>query len=103
MKTRQVDITIGRVTYSVRVRLEHIDRFYELIRLGSTNRVFCKAPILDESQLLELWGLFGEIGQRMMISNFFEHLTSVSGDYCHAPIQPGKMIEEMISSLPDDE
>ena len=37
------------------------------------------------------------------MSSFFEHMTSVSGDGDHLPIVPGTIIDDMISSLTDDE
>ena len=104
MKTPPIVITLGGKAYSVRVRSEHLDRFYEIVRIAAPNKVLNSSPLLDDELTEELWAVFASDGaHRMLIEHLVEHLTSVSGSLDHAPISPSTMISEMISSLPDDE
>ena len=103
MKTPPIVITLGGKAYSVRVRCEHLDRFYEIVRIAAPNKVLNSSPLLDDELTEELWAVFASDGaHRMLIEHLVEHLTSVSGDEIHALISPGQMLSEMISSLPDD-
>ena len=104
MKTPPIVITLGGKAYSVRIPSEHLDRFYEIVRIAAPNKVLNSSPLLDDELTEELWAVFASDGaHRMLIETVLEHLTSVGGDLDNAPISPSQMQSEMISSLPDDE
>ena len=104
MKTPPIVITLGGKGYSVRIRSEHLDRFYEIVRTAALNKVLNSSPLLDDEGDEELWTIFSSTGvHRMIIKNFIGSLTSVSGDENHSTIVPGTLVVDMISSLSDDE
>jgi hypothetical protein len=106
VKYPPIVITLGDQTYKVSTLSQDRVPFYELMRQGALNKALHQGPLLDDSQIAALWAIFSDSGMsahRMIISLLFEHLTMVSGDLDHAPIVPGTLIAEMISSLPDDE
>ena len=55
MKTPPIAITLGGKAYSVRVRSEHLDRFYEIVRIASPNKVLNSSPLLDDEPTEELF------------------------------------------------
>ena len=106
MKTPPRVITLGDQTYKVRTLPQDRVLFYELMRQGALKKALHQVPLLDDSQIAALWTIFSVSGNcvhRMIIEPVLQHLTSVSGDEDHAPIVPGTLIAEMISSLPDDD
>jgi hypothetical protein len=54
MKTPPIVITLGGKAYSVRVRSEHLDRFYEIVRIAAPNKVLNSSPLLDDELTEEL-------------------------------------------------
>ena len=81
MKTPPIVITLGGKAYSVRVRSEHLDRFYEIVRIAALNKVLNSSPLLDDNSVKELWTIFSSTGvHRMIIENFIGSLSSVSGN-----------------------
>ena len=71
MKTPPIVITLGGKAYSVRIRSEHLDRFYEFVRTAALNKVLNSSPLLDDEGDEELWTIFSSTGvHRMIIENF---------------------------------
>ena len=54
MKTPPIVITLGGKAYSVRIRSEHLDRFYEIVRTAAPNKVLNSSPLLDDELTEEL-------------------------------------------------
>ena len=58
MKTPPIVITLGGKAYSVRIPSEHLDRFYEIVRIAAPNKVLNSSPLLDDELTEELWTIF---------------------------------------------
>ena len=86
VKYSPIVITIGHRTYNIRIKPELVDRFYELMRTASLNKVTDRTPVLDGVDVEELWTMFtGADAHRMLIENLIEHLTSIAGDLITIP------------------
>ena len=106
MKTPPIVITLGAQTYKIRTLPQDRVPFDELMRQGALNKALHQVPLLDDSQIAALWTISSDNGiasHRMIIKHVLEHLTSVSGDLDHLPINPSTMISEMINALPDED
>ena len=84
----------------MRIRSEHLGRFYEIVRTAALNKVLNSSPLLDDEGVEVLWTIFSSTGvHRMIIENFRGSLTSVSGDENHAPISPSQMLSNYPKTL----
>ena len=82
MKTPPIVITLGGKAYSVRVRSEHLVRFYEIVRTAAHNKVLNSSPLLDDNSVEELWTIFSSTPRiRSLVSLISRVLAGISADH----------------------